>query len=125
MVNSFIKSQFSYCPLKWMFTAKGCNNRIERVHESFLRLIFNDYETLLYNMISTIDEKTVRQRCIKVLLTEVFKYLNGYSPELMNEILRQNHCATYNPSQKFMFNSTVYWANQLWQTLPSEVNYVL
>ena len=56
-----------------MFTAKGCNNRIERVRERFLRLIFIDYETLLYNMVSTVDEKTIRQRCIKVLLTEVYK----------------------------------------------------
>ena len=49
----------------------------------------------------------------------------------MNEVfyLRQNHYnlrnlnvfATDNPLNKFMLNSTVHRANQLWQTLPSEV----
>ena len=27
LLNSFIKSQFSYCPLIWMFTSKGLNNQ--------------------------------------------------------------------------------------------------
>ena len=49
----------------------------------------------------------------------------------MNEVfyLRQNHYnlrnlnvfANDNQRNKFMLNSTVYRANQLWQTLPSEV----
>ena len=28
LLNSFIKSQFSYCPLIWMFTSKGLNKKI-------------------------------------------------------------------------------------------------
>ena len=44
-------------------------------------------------MLSTLNEKIIHQRCINVLLTEVYKYLNGFSSELINEIfhLRQNH----------------------------------
>ena len=33
LLNSFIKSQFSYCPLIWMFTSKRMNKRINRIHE--------------------------------------------------------------------------------------------
>ena len=32
----FIKSQFSYCPLIWMFTSKGLNKKINRIHEKSL-----------------------------------------------------------------------------------------
>ena len=81
-------------------------------------------------MLPTLNEKTIHQRWINVLLTEVYKYLNVLSPEYMNEDLhsRQIYCnlynlnvfATDNPPNKFMLNSTVYRANQLCQILPFE-----
>ena len=62
------------------------------------------------------------------MLTEVYKFLNGYSPDIMNDVFdpRQN---TYNlrnfhafatdvPRNNCMLNSVVYRANQLWETLP-------
>ena len=96
-----------------------------------LRLILNDYESSFDSLLSTLNEKTIHQRCINVLLTEVYKYLNSYSPDLMNEVfyLRQNHYnlhslnvfATDNPRNKHLLNSSVYQANQLWKTLPFEI----
>ena len=38
------------------------------------------------SLLSILNEKSIHQRCIKVLLTEVYKYLKGYSPDLMNEV---------------------------------------
>ena len=128
MTNSIF--QLSYCPLIWIFTSKGCNKRIDRIHERSLQSIFNDYKSL-FNMISNLNEKTIHRRCIHILLTKVYKYLNGLSPKLMNEVfyLRQNQYnlhnlnvfAMDNPRDKLMSNSTVYRANQLWQSLFSEV----
>ena len=40
LVNSFITSQFSYCPLIWMFHSRRMEHRINKVHERALRLIF-------------------------------------------------------------------------------------
>ena len=44
-------------------------------------------------MLSTLNWKTIHQRFINLLLTEVYKYLDGLSQEWMNEVfsLRQNH----------------------------------
>ena len=47
-------------------------------------VILNDYKSSFYDMLSTLNEKTVLQRCPNVLLTKVHKYLNDLSPELMN-----------------------------------------
>ena len=76
-------------------------------------------------------KKKVHQRFINVLLTEVYKYLNVYTPDLMNEIyyLRPSHYNLRNfnvfaidhPRNKYLLNSSVYRANQLSQTLPSEI----
>ena len=82
-------------------------------------------------MLSTSNKKTFHQCCINVLLTKAYKHLNNLSSELMNEVfyLHQNHynlCSfnvstTDNPHNKYLLNSTVSHANQLWQTLLSGV----
>ena len=38
LLNSFIKSQFSYCPL--MFTSKELNKKIKRIHEKISKISF-------------------------------------------------------------------------------------
>ena len=72
----------------------------------------------------------MKQRCINVLITKVYKHLNGYSPDLLNEIfyLRQdnynlnfNDFGTDNSLNKYLLNSSVYRANQLWKTLLSKI----
>ena len=76
-----------------MFSSKGWCKRMNKIHETSLRLILSDYESSFDSFRSTLNEKTIHQHCINVLLTEVYKYLNGYSLDLMNEVfyLRQNY----------------------------------
>ena len=76
-----------------MFSSKGCYKRVNKIHERSLRLILNDYKLSFDSLRSTLNEKTIHQRCINNLLTEAYEYLNGYSPDLMNDgfYLRQNH----------------------------------
>ena len=131
LINSFVNAQFTYYPLIWMFSSKGCDKRINKIHGRSFKLILNAHESSFDSLLSTLNEKTIHQRCINVLLTEVYKYLSDYSPDLMNEFfyLRQNHYnlrtfsvfATDNPRNKYLLNSSVYRANQLWQTIPSEI----
>ena len=40
LVNSFITSQFSYCPLIWMFHSRRMERRINKIHQRALRLIY-------------------------------------------------------------------------------------
>ena len=126
LINSFINAQFTYCPLIWMFSSKGYYKKINKIHKRSLRLVFNDYESSFDWLFCTLNEETIDQRCINVLLARVHKYLNGYSPDLMNEVfyLPQNHynlriCnvfATDNPRNKYLLNSSAYLLNQLWLT---------
>ena len=40
LMKAFITSQFSYCPLIWMFHSRTLNNRINNIRERALRLIY-------------------------------------------------------------------------------------
>ena len=42
VMKAFIESQFSYCPLIWMFHSRELNNRINRLHERALILVYKD-----------------------------------------------------------------------------------
>ena len=43
ILNTFIESQFSYCPLVWMFCSREMNMKINHNHERALRLVYFDY----------------------------------------------------------------------------------
>ena len=44
IMSSFIKPQFSYCPLLWMFYSRTSINKLNDIHEKCLRLVTNDYD---------------------------------------------------------------------------------
>ena len=50
-MNAFFQSQFNYCPLTWLFQNWSLNHKINRLHERYLRGIYNDghssYDELL------------------------------------------------------------------------------
>ena len=43
LLNAFIKSHFSYAPVVWIFHSRKLNNRINKIHERALRLVYKDY----------------------------------------------------------------------------------
>ena len=115
-----------------MFCTKHSIGRINSIHERCLRLIqqncTSDFEVLLENS----NEKPVHQKCIELLMIEVYKYLNGLSPDIMSDIfkLREN---TYNlrnfhifesqnpRTKKFGLDSITYIASQLWKNFAEEI----
>ena len=52
LMKTFIESQFGYCLLVWMFYNRTLNNRINRINERALRLVYNDYEYTFQTLLS-------------------------------------------------------------------------
>ena len=42
VMKTFIQSQFNYCPLIWMFHSRIMNNKINKLHERALRIVYNN-----------------------------------------------------------------------------------
>ena len=45
LMNAFFTSQFSYCPLVWMCHSSTNNNKINRLYERSLRIVYNDKQS--------------------------------------------------------------------------------
>ena len=86
IMKAFIESQFSYCPLVWMFHSRTLNNRINILHEKALRLVYND-QNLSFNELLEIDNSfTIHHRNLQKLATEIFKVKNNLSPIFMKNV---------------------------------------
>ena len=62
LLNSVVKSQFSYCPLIWMFTSRYLNNALNNIHERALRLIYNNYELPFDRILEDNTQKSIHQK---------------------------------------------------------------
>ena len=93
--SSFIKSQFTYIPLVWIFCTKHSIGRINSIHERCLCLIQQNYASDFEELLENANGKPVHQKCVELFMIELYKYLNGLSLDIMHDIfnLREN---TYN-----------------------------
>ena len=85
LYKSIIKSQFAYCPLVWMFCFRQSNNLTNKVYERALKLIYQDncnFQVLLQKQ----HDFSIHQRNLQVLVTEIYKIVNGIAPPTMNSL---------------------------------------
>ena len=72
LMNAFITSQFSYCPLVWMSHSRTMNNRINKIHEKTLRLVYKDEKNLsLDDLLKKDKSVSIHQRNLQILATDI------------------------------------------------------
>ena len=125
--SGMIKSQFSYCPLIWMFSSRKSNNLINRIHERSIRIVSSDNESNFENLLEKNKEITIHQRNLQILMIEVFKIINGYAPPIMDNffifrenthnlrnfqiILNENKKTVRYGSETISYRTPLLWAN--------------
>ena len=77
--NSFIKGQFNYCFLLWVFSTRAVNHKINKLHERELRALLNDETSTFNHMLSKSDDTTIYVKSIQKLMIVFYKYLYGLS----------------------------------------------
>ena len=96
LLNGFFMSQFNYCQLVWMCHNRTKNNKINRLHERCLRLIYNDKKSSFEQLLEIDSSVSVHDRNLRALATEMYKMYHGISPTIMNEIFTLRHQNQYN-----------------------------
>ena len=84
-----------------MFHNRTLNNKINKLHERALRLVYKDITLSFQDMLSLDNSVTIHHRNIQKLAIEMFKIKNDLSPMPMKDIfknyvnthdLRNNRC---------------------------------
>ena len=89
LFNAFIKSQFSYCLLIWMFCSRQLNRKINHIHERALRMVYDDYISSFQELLRKDNSVFIHHRNIQLVTIEMFKILNNISPSFMRELVSE------------------------------------
>ena len=73
VLNAFITSQFSYCPLIWMFHSRKTGHKINKFHERVLILAYKESVSTFEQLLTRNNSVTSHERDLRLLITEVFK----------------------------------------------------
>ena len=115
-----------------MFLSRGLNNKINRIHERALRITYNDKSSSFQKLFEKDNPVIIHNRNIKILATETYKFLQGLSPPLMNEIfvernnnysLRGNNVLTRRRvnSMRYDTETVSFLAPKIWDILPKDI----
>ena len=96
LMNAFFTSQFSYCPLTWMFHSRKLNNKISRLHERYIRIIYNDRLSTFEELLNKDNSVSIYHRNLQCLATEMFKVYQGEAPKILQEVFPLTEPSTYN-----------------------------
>ena len=81
LLETFIESQFSYCPLIWMLHLRTMNNKINRLHERSLRIVYSDQSSTFEELLERDKTFSIHHKNIQSLAIEIYKFVNGFSSD--------------------------------------------
>ena len=132
-MNAFITFQFSYCPLVWMFHSRTLNNRINKIHERALRLVYKNETFLSFDDLLKRDRSvSIHQKNLQILATEICKTKNDLGPKIMKDtfhFIQKPYNLRNDPEMQRRKNRTVYFgtenisslASKIWELIPSDI----
>ena len=69
LMNLFFNSQFSYCPLMWIFHSRIMNKKINRLHERCMRLTYEDKTSSFEELLEQDKSASIHTRNMQMLAT--------------------------------------------------------
>ena len=127
LMNSFIKAQFSYCPLIWMFHDRCLNAEVNKTHERALRIVYKDSHADCQAMLTLDNAVSIHQRNLQYLMIEINKTKHNLNLSFMSEIFetrnvhndlrtKNNLCIPKARTTFYGIETVRYLGQKLWQT---------
>ena len=133
LMNAFFKAQFNYCPLLWMLHSRRLNNKINRLHERCLRVVYNNNQSTLQELLDLDNSVSIHHKNLQCLAIELYKIFNGVSPDIMKDVFPLNTSSNYDIRNRptfftrrvrSVFNGTEslsYLAPKIWELVPENI----
>ena len=87
LINSYIISNFNYCPLLWIFSTAKSLNKIESLQKRVLRFLwYDDYSVSYEALLEKAGKVKMNVNRLRNVCVEIFKSINKLNPEFMNNI---------------------------------------
>ena len=132
LMKSLIDSQFNYCPLIWMQHTRSLNNKINKLQERSLRIVYEDYTSSFDNLLKKDKNKTIHQKNIEKLAIQMYKIKNNNAPKIVSDLFpvhNNYYSLRRNPDFLLSRPKTVskgteairYLGPKIWHNLPEDI----
>ena len=108
-------------------------NKINRLHEKCLRIIYNGNTSSLTDLLEIYISVSLRHRNMQVLAIELYKFVNGLSPNLVSDCFKLNNMTVYSNKNRSTFYSRLvrtvlhgteslsHLEPKIWEFVPSDI----
>ena len=129
----FANSQFNYYQLVCMCHNRTNNNKINRLHERCLRLIYNDKKSSFKDLLQKDRFVSIHHIHLRTLAVDLFKVFKRFSPVIFAEAFPVKQQSQYNmrnysyfvmPRDKTInhgLESLSYTGSNFWDSIPSHM----
>ena len=130
IINTFLYSNFNYDCLIWHFNSKKTQNKMEKIHESCLKFLLNDYVSSYAELREKSTSVLMETKRPRTMVYEIFKTLNNLNPVFMKDTFHYSPNVTHKKhnlyihtqnTTKFRNNSLRALGANIWNTLPEYI----
>ena len=100
--NSFIRSNFEYCPLIWHFCEKTSNNKLEKIQDRSLRILHDTYELSNEELLNKNGSYTLLLHRLKLLVMETHKSFHCINANCLHGVFKFNSTSHERRSDKLI-----------------------
>ena len=129
--KAFVESQFKYCPLVWFFHSRTSNNKINKLHERALRLVYDDYESSFESLLEKDGSFCIHHQNLQKLALEIYKVIHNNSTGDFKNLFNLRNCHNNRSGSELLIpsvnsvmkgqNSLRYLGPLIWNLIPIEI----
>ena len=103
--NSFVASNFNYCALVWHFYGLSNSNKMDKIQERCLRIVYKDYVSSYDRLLEMVNTTSLVISRLRILLLEVYKSIHHLNPKCISGLFEVKPA-------NYSLRNTVSWCNQ-------------
>ena len=112
LINSYIISNFNYCPVVWIFSTAKSLSKIERLQKRLLRFVYNNDSISYKDLLEKAKKVQMSVNWLRILYVDLYNTVNELNPEFMNNIFKVKENKRLVTEKKL--NRETLEGNQVW-----------
>ena len=127
LFKAFVESQFKCCPIFWMFHSRRSNNKINRLHERALRIVYDDDISTFDQSLAMAKSFCIHHQNVQRLLIEIYKDLHISGNCLKELFVKRESTVNLRSKPELVMpsvnseNSLRYFGFVIWNLLSTEI----